>query len=154
LSAPGRILALDIGDRRIGVALSDPLQILARPLTIIHRESRAHDFVRISQLVNEHGAIRVVCGYPVSLNGSEGPQGRRVRRYAEALREAVRVPVVLWDESYSTVEAEEVMQSTQPRLSPRERRHWVDAMAAAVILQSYLDAQSQPDASSPQDQGL
>jgi putative Holliday junction resolvase len=152
MSTPGRLLALDVGEKRIGVALSDPLQILARPLTVIHRTSRADDFAKIGRLVDEQGAVQIVCGYPLSLDGSEGPQGRRVRRYAEALREAVAVPVVLWDESYSTAEAEEMMQATQPRLSPRERRHWIDAVAAAVILQSYLNARSQPDGTSPQDQ--
>jgi putative Holliday junction resolvase len=151
MSAPGRILALDVGERRIGVALSDPLQILARPLTVIHRTSRADDFARIGRLVEQESAVRVVCGYPLSLDGSEGPQGRRVRRYAEALQEAVTVPVVLWDETYSTVDAEEMMRSTQPRLSPRERRHWVDAVAAAVILQGYLNAQLQPDPGPPQE---
>jgi putative Holliday junction resolvase len=151
MSASGRILALDIGERRIGVAVSDPLQILARPLTVIQRASRADDFARIGRLAGEQGAIRIVCGYPLSLDGSEGPQGRRVRRYAEALQEAVKVPVELWDESYSTVDAEEKMQATQPRLSPRERRHWVDAVAAAVILQGYLNAQSQAAGTAPQD---
>jgi putative Holliday junction resolvase len=92
MSASGRILALDIGERRIGVAVSDPLQILARPLTVIQRASRADDFARIGRLAGEQGAIRIVCGYPLSLDGSEGPQGRRVRRYAEALQEAVKGP--------------------------------------------------------------
>lgn len=142
MSSPGRILALDVGEKRIGVAVSDPLQILARPLTVIRRAARTEDFSRIRRLVEEHGVIQIICGYPLSLDGTEGPQGRRVRRYAEALDEALTPPIVLWNESYSTVEADIVMQTTRPNLSPRERREWVDAVAAAVILQSYLNAQS------------
>jgi putative Holliday junction resolvase len=151
MKALGRILALDVGERRIGVAVSDPLQIVARPLSVIRRAARTQDFARIGHLVREQEAVRLVCGYPLSLDGSEGPQGRRVRRYAESLEQAVQVRVVLWNESYSTVEAEDVMQMTQPRLTPRERREWVDAVAAAVILQSYLDAASQAGARPSQD---
>ena len=138
----GRILALDLGERRIGVALSDPLRMLARPLTVIKRASRAEDFETIGQLVAQHEVTLLLCGYPLSLDGSEGPQGRRARRYAEALAEALAVPLALWDESYSTVEAESMMQYSHKQLSPQERRNWVDAVAAAVILQSYLDAQA------------
>jgi putative Holliday junction resolvase len=144
MSPPGRILALDVGDKRIGVAVSDPLQIVARPLTVVRRAARTEDFAQIGRLVEEQDAVRIVCGYPLSLDGTEGPQGRRVRRYAEVLDGAIAAPVVLWNESYSTIEADEVMQATRPGLSPRERREWVDAVAAAVILQSYLNAQSAP----------
>jgi putative Holliday junction resolvase len=139
LVTSGRILALDLGERRIGVALSDPLRLVARPLTVIGRASKVKDFAAIGGLVAEHDVSLVLCGYPLSLDGSEGPQGRRIRRYAEKLAEALPVEVVLWDESYSTEEAERLMAS-QKRLAPRERRGWVDAVAAAVILQSYLDS--------------
>jgi putative Holliday junction resolvase len=135
----GRVLALDVGERRIGVALSDPLRLVARPLTVIRRASKARDFAAIGELVAEHDVTLVLCGYPLSLDGTEGPQGRRVRRYAETLAEALPVEVALWDESYSTEEAEKVM-ALGKRQSPRERRAWVDAVAAAVILQSYLDS--------------
>ncbi len=143
----GRILALDVGEKRIGVALSDPLRILARPLMVLGRTSKEADFAAIGELVVEHQVALVICGYPLSLDGTEGPQGQRVRRYAEGLAESLPVPVRLWDESYSTVEAVQVMDVTQKRSSARERRRWVDAVAAAVILQSYLDSQlpSLPD---------
>jgi putative Holliday junction resolvase len=144
MNALGRVLALDVGEKRIGVALSDPLRMLARPLTVIQHVSQAEDFARIAMLVAENTVVEIVCGYPLSLDGTEGPQGRRVRLYAEALGESVSVPIILWNETYSTLEAEEVMQMTQPRLSPRERRRWIDAVAAAVILQSYLNAQAPP----------
>ena len=135
----GRILALDVGEKRTGVALSDPLRMVARPLLVIQRASKAEDFGAIGRLVVEHQVKLVVCGYPLSMDGSEGPQGRRIRRYAEQLAEALAVPVELWDESYSTVEAESIMQVSRKRMTSRERRQWVDAVAAAVILQSYLD---------------
>lgn len=149
MNQPGRILGLDAGEKRLGVALSDPMQVVARPLAVIRRGARAEDYAAIARLIQEHQVVRIVCGYPLSLDGTEGPQGRRVRRYAEALQEALNVPVVLWNESYSTVEAEEVMQITQPRLSPRRRRGWIDAVAAAVILQSYLTARLEPDPPPP-----
>lgn len=140
----GRILALDLGERRIGVALSDPLRMVARPLTVIQRASRAEDLERIGRLVDEHQVSLLLCGYPLSLDGSEGPQGRRVRRYAEVLGESLEVPLELWDERYSTVEAESLMRVSRKNQSPQERRNWVDAVAAAVILQSYLNAKSPP----------
>ena len=141
----GRILALDLGEKRIGVALSDPLRMVARPLTVVQRASKVKDFAAIGRLVAEHDVSLVLCGYPLSLDGSEGPQGRRIRRYAEKLAEALPVEVVLWDESYSTAEAERLM-SSQRGLTPRERRGWVDAVAAAVILQGYLDSLVRPGA--------
>lgn len=137
--AGGRILALDVGERRVGVALSDPLRLVARPVTVIRRTSKVKDFAAIGRLVTEHDVSLVLCGYPLSLDGTEGPQGRRVRRYAEKLAEALTVEVELWDESYSTKEAERMM-ACHRRPVPRERRGWVDAVAAAVILQSYLDS--------------
>jgi len=138
----GRVLALDVGEKRIGVALSDPLRVVARPLMVLRRASKVQDFTAIGRLVIQHEANLVVCGYPLSLDGTEGPQGRRIRRYAEALAKTLLAPVELWDESYSTVEAENVMRETKKRMSPRERREWVDAVAAAVILQNYLNTQA------------
>ncbi len=139
----GRVLALDLGERRIGVALSDPLRVVARPLTVITRSSKAEDFSAIGRLVAEHDVSLVLCGYPLSLDGSEGPQGRRLRRYAEALAEALPVTVKLWDESYSTVEADSILASEKLHTAA-ERRGRIDAVAAAVILQSYLDSLAQP----------
>jgi len=137
-----RILALDVGEKRIGVAISDPLNIAARPLEVIKRASKAEDFEAIGRLVEQQEVNLVLCGYPLSLDGSEGPQGRRIRRYAEALAQTISAPLELWDETYSTVEAEQIMIAKDKRMSPQQRRQWVDAVAAAVILQSYLDTQS------------
>ena len=134
----GRILALDVGERRIGVAVSDETATLARPLTAITRASRREDFGRIAQLAAEQGAERIVAGYPRSLSGAEGPQAQRVRRYVEALAQGLSVPVEMWDERYTTVVATERLRDARPR--QRRDRGQLDAAAAAVLLQDYLDA--------------
>jgi putative Holliday junction resolvase len=134
----GRILALDVGEKRIGVAVSDETGTLARPLTTLTRASKREDFERVARLAAEQGAERVVAGYPRSLAGDEGPQARRVRRYVEALATTLPAPVELWDERYTTVEAQERLQEAQRR-KLRDRGQ-LDAAAAAIILQDYLDA--------------
>ncbi len=133
-----RLLALDIGDKRIGVAVCDELGLLARPLTTLTRASKRQDFERIGRLAAEHAAERVIAGYPRSLSGAEGPQAQRVRRYVEALAASLPVPVELWDERYTTVEASARLFDAGRR-RPRERGQ-LDAAAAAIILQDYLDA--------------
>lgn len=138
----GVVLALDIGEKRIGVAVSDPNRIIARPLTVIQRASRVQDFAAIARLAQEHNAALILCGYPLSLDGSEGPQGQRIRRYAEALAQSLATPVELWDETYSTTEADSIMQTTRKRMTPQDRRKWIDAVAAAVILQSFLESRA------------
>jgi putative Holliday junction resolvase len=143
-----RILALDVGEKRIGVAVSEETETLARPLTTIMRASRREDFRRIAQLVTEQGAGRVVAGYPRSLGGTEGPQAQRVRRYVEALAATLPVPVELWDERYTTAEAMARLCDVNRR-RPRDRGR-LDAAAAAVLLQDYLDAHRQPHAALPQ----
>jgi putative Holliday junction resolvase len=139
VSGMARLIALDIGDRRIGVAVCDEAGLLARPLTTITRASRREDFERIVRLVAEHQAVRVIAGYPLSLSGEQGAQALRVRRYAAALAAALSVPVELWDERYTTVEATERLRESGRR-RPRDRGQ-LDAAAAAIILQDYLDAQ-------------
>ncbi|MBN1314569.1 MAG: Holliday junction resolvase RuvX [Anaerolineales bacterium] len=138
----GCILGLDAGEKRIGVAVSDPLRIVARPLTTIRHTSREADLAAISQLVKDHQVVLVVCGYPLSLNDSEGPQGVRIRRFAGDLEKILTVPVELWDESYSTQEAEEILKQ-KGHTSPDRRKNLIDTYAAAIILQSYMDAHSQ-----------
>ena len=136
----GRLLALDIGERRVGVAVSDPMGWLARPLTIIPRRSKQEDFAAIARLVEEQQATAVVIGYPLNMDGSVGPQARRVARYAAALREVLPVPVILWDERLSSEEAAERLQAAAG--GRRLRRKHLDDAAAAVILQDYLNARS------------
>ena len=138
-----RTLALDVGDRRVGVAVSDPLGMLARPLTVIVRRSRDDDYRAIARLVSENEVSLVVVGHPINMSGEAGPQARRVERYASGLAERLDVPLVLWDERLSTVEAEDRLR--QAGASSREYRSRLDAVAAAVILQSYLDAVEEGD---------
>ena len=133
-----RVLSLDVGDKRIGVAISDPSQVLARSLKVIQRSSRQDDFAAVAQLVKEYEVERVVVGYPRSLDGTVGGQAEKVERYAEGLAEALDVPVLLWDERFSTVSAERLMR--EAGLRGKKQRERVDAVAAAVILQDYLDS--------------
>jgi len=135
-----RILALDVGERRIGVALSDPTQTLARSLLVLERGDERKALECVAALVGEQEVDRVVVGYPLSLRGDVGPQTERVERFAQALAQVLAVPVELWDERYSTVDAERILR--ERGMGSRKRRRWVDATAAAVILQDYLDARA------------
>ncbi|MDH3673877.1 MAG: Holliday junction resolvase RuvX [Anaerolineae bacterium] len=129
------IMALDVGERRIGIAISAS-GILASPHSVLQRKSKRDDFTRLSQLMAELEVERLVVGLPYSLSGHEtvGPQARRIMRYAEALAKAVSIPVEYFDESYSTVDAEDILRLLDQKRVP------LDAAAAAVILQNYLDS--------------
>ncbi len=141
-----RILGLDLGERRTGVALSDPTGFLATPLTVLQHINIEADLAAIEELVRSRGVEQVVVGLPLSLNGSVGPQARLVQRRVARLRDRLNVPIVLWDESLSTVEAKRLVHEAGKRV----KRDRIDAAAAAVILQSYLDAgPSKSDALSP-----
>ncbi len=131
-----RYLALDLGDRRIGVAISDQLGMIARPLTVFERASRVKDFERIGAWVHEYGIDAVVVGLPFNMDGTDSRQTTWVRDYSAALAETLPVPLHLWDERLSTEEAAEIMQAQ----GKAPDKNWIDAVAAAVILQSYLDA--------------
>jgi putative Holliday junction resolvase len=133
-----RVLALDLGGRRIGVAVSDPSGTVARPVGVVERRSRAEDFAAIARLVAEYGAERVIVGRPLTLRGEVGPQARWAEAYAQALAEALPVPVELWDERYTTVAAQEILETVR-RPGKRRRRRDVDAVAAAVLLQGFLE---------------
>jgi putative Holliday junction resolvase len=131
----GRLLGLDVGDRRIGLAVCDETQLLARPLVVITRGSRAEDLERLRRVIDEQEAVALVVGHPLNADDSEGPQGRRVASYARRLAATLKLPLLLWDEHGSTQEA--ARRLTQVRRSRRQTP--LDAEAAAVILQDYLD---------------
>lgn len=131
-----RVLALDMGERRIGVAISDLTGTLATPHTVIHRRSKAEDFAAVARLVDELDVTLVLVGLPLTLDGEMGPQARRVTRYARALAETLDVPLEYHDERYSTVTADELLTE-----GGRKRRVPIDAAAAAVFLQDYLEGQ-------------
>ena len=137
-----RILALDVGERRVGIAISDLTGALARPLQALTRSSREEDFAAIATIVAEHDVELIVVGQPLSLDGGVGPQARQVARYAEALAERLSVQIVMWDERFTTMEAEEILRQRRSEKKRRQARASgeLDAIAAAVILQSYLDS--------------
>jgi len=135
-----RIIGLDLGERRVGVAVSDPGGTIASPAGEFKPRGRAEIVETVRRLVAEHGAGRVVVGLPLLEDGSRGEQARRAAGVADALRDALEVPVETWDERYSTDEADRLLREAgRPRRQRRTRR---DRAAAAVILQSYLDAKS------------
>jgi putative Holliday junction resolvase len=138
----GRVLGIDTGERRVGLALSDELGLLASPLAIIRRDGGlATVMEQIAGITVREGVARVVVGLPLNEDGTIGRQARRAEVFANVARKALGVPVELWNEHLSTAEAEtRVRELGRSARRPRERS-MVDAYAAAVILQDYLDAQ-------------
>ncbi len=136
-SPPGRVLGLDLGDVRIGVAISDPERRLAVPVGTVQVGRPPGEMRAIADLVAEHGAVMVVMGDPVSMDGSRGTRASHAASFAEALRAFLDVPVVLHDERLSTVEAERSLR--EAGVTGRRRRSVVDAAAAQIILQAWLD---------------
>ncbi len=132
-----RCLGLDIGDRKIGVALSDPQGILATPFTIIDRKGSEVDIGAIIDMVSQHQVGRIIVGLPRSMDGSLGKQAEKVEAFANQLRSRIEVPLDFRDERLSTVTAKRLMRAGGAK-KHREKVH-DDAAAAAVILQGYLD---------------
>jgi len=141
-------MALDVGDSRIGVALSDPLEMLASPLVIIKRLNEASDVLSIVKLVNEHQVGKLLVGLPLSLSGETGTQAQKVKAFADRLASSLPIPLEMVDERFSTVTAREYMRETGKKKGRFKKKH-DDAMAAAVILQSYLDEHSSPHTEMP-----
>ncbi len=132
-----RYMGLDIGDRWIGVALSDPSGILASPLTILRRSEDLTDLKAINNLIDEHGVGRVIVGLPRSMDGSLGRQAEKVKDFTGKLSGHIQPPVEFRDERLTTVSARRLMREAGAKKSKRSRRD--DAIAAAVILQGFLD---------------
>jgi putative Holliday junction resolvase len=132
-----RLLGLDVGDVRIGVALSDPLGFTAQRLTLIEREGLAQDVEAVRLLAEQHGVQTVVVGLPLTMRGEQGPQARKVAAFAEALRKRLAVPVQLVDERLTTVQGSRALQETGTR--GRKRKAVIDQVAAQLILQQFLD---------------
>lgn len=133
-----RILALDLGKKRIGLALSDPLRITAQGLPNLVRTNKRADLEALGQLVREQGVAMVLMGNPINMRGSEGRQSVWVREFADAIRERLGVPVQLWDERLTSVEAGRVLR--QSGISIEKRAAAVDRLSAVILLQSYLDS--------------
>lgn len=137
-----RTLSLDFGDRRIGVALSDPTGLLASPLTTILRSNLRNDLDKIVGIVTEHEVEAIVVGLPVSLNGTIGPQAQKTLDFCDVLKEASPVPIHTCNEQYTSAEAERRIREAGG--VPSKDRARVDAVAAAIILQEWLDAARPP----------
>lgn len=132
-----RSLGLDIGDKRIGVALSDPGGILASPHSIIDRTDENQDIEVITDIVNQHQVEQIVVGLPRSMDGSISKQARKVEAFIQRLGSHTSVPIEFRDERLTTVSAKRLMQEVSPRKTTKKYRY--DAIAAAIILQGYLD---------------
>ena len=134
-----RALGVDPGSRRIGLALSDEERIIASPLETVQVVSREHAAREVAARVAEHEVTQIVVGHPLRLDGSEGEAAKLARWFADRLRALTRVPVELWDERLSSAGAQRALSSAG--LSAKQQRGKVDRVAAAMLLQSYLDAQ-------------
>jgi putative Holliday junction resolvase len=133
-----RILALDVGTKRIGVAVSDPLGITAQGLETIQRQNKRRDWEVLGEVLNKYDIKEIVVGLPLRLSGAEGTQSEKMRRFAEELHEKFGLPVHLWDERWTSTEANRLLRETN--LSIEKRGKAVDRMAAILILQSWLAA--------------
>jgi len=133
-----RILAVDPGQKNIGIALSDETATIASPLTVVQHVKREIDAAQVATLAAENNAKLIVIGQSFDEDGKPNFEGRRSARFAKALREQTNIPVELWDESYSTQIARQA--AIQIGISRKKRRGHLDQIAATVILQSYLDA--------------
>ncbi len=139
MSLPRRILALDVGSRRIGVAVSDPLGITAQGLDTIQRQNKRKDWAALSTVLAKYDVAEIVVGLPLRLSGAEGTQSEKMRQFADELRAKSGLPVHLWDERWTSTEANRLLRETN--LSIEKRGKAVDRMAAMLILQSWLGAQ-------------
>jgi putative Holliday junction resolvase len=131
-------MALDVGGRRIGVALSDPTRVLASPLTTLRAEPRERALSEIAALVRRHEVVEVVIGLPLTLSGDVGPQAQTIQQFAELLKAHLSTPVHLFDERLTTVAAERMMIDLG--MKPEQRKARIDEVAASIILQDFLDA--------------
>ncbi len=142
------VLALDVGEARIGVAVSDPTELLASPRGVIRRRSLAQAIEAVLRMVEETEAELVVVGLPISLDGQLHDQARAVQAFGQRLARRLSIPVEYWDERLSTVTATEALRAAGVR--PDRIRERVDAAAAAIILQDYLDQRRRAAASAPE----
>ena len=133
-----RILGLDTGEKRIGVAVSDALGIIARGLFTLERETDEKVVERLKEIILEEEVTEIVVGLPLNMNGSTGPQAKSAIAFADNLREKLKIPIKLWDERMSTVQVERIMIAGGA--SRKKRKKKIDKLAAQVILQSYLNS--------------
>lgn len=137
-----RIIGLDLGSKTLGVAISDELGWTAQGLETIKINEEKGEFglSRLSELMKTYDVEKIVVGFPKNMNGTVGPRGEASQRFAKLLKEKFQLPVILWDERLSTVEAERLL--IEADVSRKKRRNVIDKMAAVMILQGYLDSQN------------
>jgi len=133
-----RVLALDVGSKRIGVAVSDPLGITAQGLETIQRQNKRRDWEALTAVAKRYDVGEIVVGLPLRLSGAEGTQSEKMRRFADELQSHLGLPVHLWDERWTSTEANRLLR--EANLSIEKRSKAVDRMAAVLILQSWLAA--------------
>jgi putative holliday junction resolvase len=135
-----RILGLDVGARRIGVAISDPLGITAQGLETLHRKNKKYDLQFLNRIIREYAVQEIVVGLPLRMSGVEGIQAGKIQEFAEDLRKRFKLPVHLWDERLTSAEANRLLRETD--LSIEKRGKAVDRMAAILILQGWMEGRS------------
>ncbi|MTI84205.1 MAG: Holliday junction resolvase RuvX [Firmicutes bacterium] len=134
-----RIMGLDVGDKTIGIAISDALGLTAQGVEVIRRTGGfAQDLKRLKELVREQEVTKIVVGLPRNMNGTIGPQGEKVMEFINEIEEGLGLPVETWDERLTTVQAERLLISAD--MSRAKRRKVIDKMAASLILQGFLDS--------------
>ena len=138
-----RILALDVGTKTIGVAVSDELQIIASGLKTIYRKHDKYDIGELRKITDEYEPGVILFGVPYNADGTVGDRGRKIIEFSKRVGKSLKLPVELWDESFSTVNAEMVL--IEADMSRKKRKKVIDKMAAVVILQGYLDSKSKKE---------
>jgi putative Holliday junction resolvase len=133
-----RVLGLDVGARRIGVAISDPLGNTAQGHETIHRKNKRTDLGSLEKVIQEYSVVEIVVGYPLRMSGAEGTQSAKMDVFAEELRKRFKLPVHLWDERLSSAQANRLLRETD--MSIKRRGQVVDQMAAVLILQNWMEA--------------
>ena len=132
------MLGLDVGSRRIGLAISDLLGITAQGLETLQRQNKKLDFQKLKDVIDRYQVAEIVVGYPLRMSGSEGVQAEKMQRFAQELRDRFQLPVHLWDERLTSAEANRLLRESE--MSIKRRGEAVDRMAAVLILQSWMEA--------------
>jgi putative Holliday junction resolvase len=134
----GRILALDVGSRTIGLAVTDPLGFTAQGLDTIRRKNKRTDLAALEEVIGSYGVVELVVGLPLRMNGAEGRQAEKMREFVAILERRFELPIHLWDERLTSVEANRVLRESE--MSIRKRAAVVDQLAAVLILQNWMEA--------------
>jgi putative holliday junction resolvase len=136
----GRILGLDVGSKRIGIAVSDPLGITAQGLETLQRKNKRHDLAALEQIIRNYQVQEIVVGLPLRMSGAEGTQSGKMQEFADELRRRFGLPVHLWDERLTSAEANRLLREAD--LSIEKRAKAVDRMAAVLILQGWMESRA------------